>query len=138
MPIYEYLCPCGSLIVRFKTVANHSAMEVCECGRLAEQVIGAPSTLKVAEDVCYDSPIDGTPITSWAARANDLARHGCRPYDPGMRQDHERRLAENEQKLDQSIHQQVERTVEKMSTKQRGQLWNEMTRAGADTQVQRH
>ena len=138
MPIYEYACPNGHIFSQFCRVADHSPLTVCDCGETAQQIIGAPSALKVPEECRYDSPIDGTPITTYAARANDLARSGCRPYDPGMRQDHERRLAENEKALDQSIHESVERSVAKMNTKQRGQLWNEMTRAGVDANVQRH
>jgi hypothetical protein len=131
MPLYEYLCWQGHLTVRFTSVANHSPIESCEtCGDMANQIIGAPSAVKVAEDVHYESPIDGTPITSWAARANDLSRHNCVPYDPGMRDDHERRLEEADRRLEQAVDEHVERAITKMSTKQRGQLYSELTEQG--------
>ena len=137
MPLYEYAHG-DHYFLRFMPVADHSSLAVCDCGEVAQQIITAPSALKVAVNCHYESPIDGSPVTSWAARANDLARSGCVPYDPGMRQDHERRLEANEKALDQSIHESVERSVSKMSNKKRGQLWNELTRAGVNTDVQRH
>jgi hypothetical protein len=125
-------------MMMFCTVANHSPVAVCDhCGDAAQQIIGAPAALKIAEDVCYDSPIDSAPITSWAARANDLAKHNCIPYDPGMRQDYERRLKDADDALYKSIDEHVERAITKMSTKQRGQLYSELTEQGKDLTYER-
>ena len=127
MPLYEYLCVNNHFFSRFSTVANHSPIEVCECGEVAQQIIGAPAMVKCAPDVCYDSPIDGSPITSWAKREEDLKRHDCRPYDEGMKQDYLRSQEESQKSLDKSIEQHVERSIEKMDTKTRGKLYSELT-----------
>ena len=139
MPLYEYQCGNGHFFMKFLTRVNHSPIWVCDtCGEVGQQVIGAPLVVKVAEDVCYDSPIDGQPVTSWAARANDLARNHCVPYDPGMRQDHERRLQESDKAIDASIEQHVERAIEKMPTAQRGKLYSELTEQGTSLEYNRH
>ena len=113
-------------------MAQHSPIWICECGKVGTQIIGAPLAVKVAEDVCYDSPIDGSPITSWEKRQEDLKRNGCMPYDPGMKQDYERSIRESDAALDQAVEQSVERAVEKMPTKQRGKLYSELVEQGVD------
>jgi len=123
---------------RWLTLSQHAQVQTCDRhGYVLEQIISAPILVKAAQDVCYDSPIDGSPVTSWAARTEDLKRNGCRPYEPGMRQDHERQIQESEESLDKAIEQTVERSIEKMPTEKRGKLYNELTRAGVDAVVQR-
>ena len=80
----------------------------------------------VRPDVHYDSPIDGRPITSQAARIEDLKRAGCIEYDPGMRQDADRRLQESEQKLDSKVDQFVEREIATMPARKREKLAAEL------------
>jgi len=139
MPLYEYSCRNGHFFMKFLTVVNHSPIWVCDtCGEVGQQVIGAPLEVKIAEDVCYDSPIDGSPITSHAKRIEDLKRNGCQPYDPGMKQDYIRKQQEDEKALDKSIDQHVERAIEKMPTKKRGQLYSELTEQGTSLGLQRH
>lgn len=135
--MYEYRCNEGHYFLRYAPLAQHSPTALCGCGIMACQLISAPAAVKVAQNVAYDSPITGAPITSWAARTEDLKRNHCRPYEEGMRQDHERQLVESERVLEQSIEQDVERSIEKMPNAKRGQLYNELTRAGIDAVVQR-
>lgn len=138
MPAYEYQCPDGHFFMKFLSVVNHSPIWVCDCGKVGQQVIGAPLTVKIAADVCYDSPITGQPITSWAQRTEDLKRNDCIPYEEGMKQDHERRIQESDTSLEKSIEQHVERSIEKMSTKQRGKLYSELTEQGTSLEFARH
>src|SRR6476646_9518267 len=102
----------------FETAKRSQHMR-CGCGLMGEFIIHAPISVKVAPDIGYDSPIDGTHITSWAARQDDLKRNGCRPYEEGMRQDHERKLVETERILEQSIEQDVERSIAQMPNAKR-------------------
>lgn len=90
----------------------------------------------VRPDVFYDSPIDGRPITSRSARADDMARNGCIEYDPEMRKDNERRAAESERVLDRSVDAFVEEQVEKMPGAKRERLANELA-AGTDAEIVR-
>jgi len=139
MPEYIYQCPNNHWYSEFLHVRNHSPIWICsECGEVGQQVITAPSMVKVAEDVCYDSPVTGEPITSWAKRQEDLKRTNSVPYDPGMKQDHERKLKEAEVALDKSIDQHVERAIEKMPTAKRGKLYSELTEQGTSLGLQRH
>jgi hypothetical protein len=93
--------------------------------------------VKIAADVCYDSPIDGKHITSWAAREEDLARSGCRPYDPEMKTDAARHRREMDDSLDKAVDATVEEAIEKMPTKQRGTLFQELTEQATDVMYQR-
>ncbi len=135
--MYEFLCQCGAHFTVPLTLSNHATVQQCLCGRNANQVITAPLLVKAAADVCYDSPIDGTPITSWAARRNDLAKHGCREYDPGMKQDYHQRLKDADAALDKAVDTHVEASIEKMPTKKRAKLYSELTQEGVSADVVR-
>ena len=64
----------------------------------------------VQPDICYTSPIDERPITSKQARIEDLARNGCREYDPGMRQDYDRRVKDSEDRTEKAMEATVPHT----------------------------
>jgi len=139
MPIYEYRCGSGHRFTRFDTVANHQSLRLCPtCFAASTQIITAPAMVKVAQDVCYDSPIDGKPITSWAAREEDLKRSNCRPYDPEQKTDAANRRKAEEAALDTMIEAHAEEVTEKMTTAQRGKIWSELTEQGAEAQVIRN
>lgn len=135
--MYEYQCADGHFFMKYLSLAQHSPIWICDCGKVGQQIINAPISVTVAQDVCYDSPIDGSHITSWAKREEDLKRNGCVPYDPGMKQDYERSIQESDKALDKSIEQHVERSIEKMPTKKRGQLWSELTEQGKTVEFAR-
>ena len=138
MPFYVYRCPNQHRFELFLTVADHVETWAClECPERAQQVITAPVMVTAAPDVCYDSPIDGRPITSWQARQEDLKRHQCSPYDPEQKTDAARRRTEHEAALDQSVETFVERTIEQMPTAQRGRLYSEVTEQGTDLTIER-
>jgi hypothetical protein len=126
MPLYDYLCPAGHHSSRFTTVANHSPITVCDCGEMAQQVISVPAAITIQPECRYDSPIDGTPITTWAARANDLARSNCEPYDPGRKEDYQRRIQDQEKAVDRSVDEAVGLAVARMDTQTRGKLYSEL------------
>lgn len=128
--LYEYRCEQGHVFQRVLHVRDHTPLAVCDCGLMGVQVIAAPLLVTAQPECRYDSPIDGTPITTWAQRDWDLKRSGCRPYDEGMKQDYERQQVESERALDAAIDETVERRVEQMSTAQRGKLWSEVTEQG--------
>ena len=138
MPQYSYACGNGHSFTVFNSVANHSPMELCtHCGELAQQVITVPLMVKCAQDVCYDSPVTGEPITSWAQRKEDLKRHNCIEYDPMMKQDAERRHKERDEALDKSIDTQVEAAIEKMPGRQRAKLHSEVVEQGMTVEATR-
>ena len=105
------------------------------CDELAERIISVPLFVKAAPNVCYDSPIDGKPITSWDMRREDLKRNGCREYDPEMKTDYANRIKESEAQLDATIEAHVEEAIEKMPTAKRGKLYSELTEQGVQADV---
>lgn len=113
MPIYKHICPNGHEFDLHLKFAELNDPQFCTCGELTERVICAPA-LVLVQNIAYTSPIDGKPITTKQARIEDLKRNGCIEYEPGMKQDHQRRLKEQERALDKSVDESVERAVATM------------------------
>ena len=138
MPTYIWSCPAGCIFERYVRLVNFHDPQACPAhGYHAERMIQAPMLVKVAQDVCYDSPIDGRPITSWEARKEDLKRNHCRPYDPEIKKDTMRLKKEADDKLDKSIEATVEAAIEKMPTKKRARLHSELIEQSADVSYNR-
>ena len=138
IPLYSYQCQAGCIFEKFLKLADFDEPQACPAHHYhGERILSAPLLVKVAQDVCYDSPIDGRPITSWAQRREDLVRHNCEPYDPDRKSDYLRRQQDAAAALDQSIEDTVERAIEKMPTKKRGQLFSELTEQGKNLQYTR-
>lgn len=129
MPTYEFLCEvCASTQDVHRQVEQRDDAPVCckkRMTRLVSRVMGF-----VQADICYDSPVTGKAITSMQARREDLARHGCREYDPGMKQDYQRRIVEDEKRLDKSVDETVDRAIAEMPTRKREKLEAELINAG--------
>ena len=87
-------------------------------------------------EICYDSPIDGRPITSMAARREDLARSGCVEYDPEMRKDYTRRVEADEKRLEQSVDALLEREIAAMPSRKQEKLAAEL-QGGATADIVR-
>lgn len=138
MPNYTYRCSDGHQFTEFLSIINHVSSKGCQqCGQTAVQIIEAPMFVKVAANVCYDSPIDGRPITSWQQRHEDLKRNGCTPYDPEQKTDYDNRIKQGEAELDKAIDAHVEESVAKMPSKKRAELWSELTEQGKTLDVVR-
>jgi predicted nucleic acid-binding Zn ribbon protein len=138
MPLYTYRCENDHRAETYHPVKLLGAyLMLCdECGKtMSETVIQAPLLVKVAQDVCYDSPVTGAPITSWAAREEDLKRNNCRPYDPDAKTDHANRIKDSEAALDRTVDASVEEAIEKMPTAKRGKLFSELVNQGVQADV---
>lgn len=137
MPMYQFRSSCGCTYECFLSLKSYNEVQRCTHGNVMERVIGAPLLVKVQPDIGYDSPIDGQHITSWAARQEDLKRHDCVPYDEGMKKDHERRMAEDDERLERAVDEDVEAAIEKMPTPKRAKLYSELAEQGMDTEYAR-
>jgi hypothetical protein len=84
----------------------------------------------------YESPVDGAWVEGRAARRADLAKHNCRPYEEGEKQDTQRRIAAEERALESKIERTVEAQFYGMSARQKERLISEL-RAGATTEYVR-
>lgn len=137
MPLYSYRCADGHLKEDWYSINSYPQVVTCACGLYAHIAIQAPLSVKVAQDVAYDSPIDGRHITSHAQRNEDLKRNNCVPYEPEIRQDYDRRLKDGEAKLDKAIDEHVEATIAKMSTAKRAKLYSELVDQGVTAEYGR-
>lgn len=125
MPIYVYKCPfCLKEEDHFRTVDERNDAPSCH-NRKMERVITIPMVF-VSPDICYDSPIDGRPITSMAARKEDLARSGCIEYDPEMKTDRLRNIERKDRELEEKVGQSVEAEIASMPARKRERLEAEM------------
>lgn len=125
MPTYVYQCRCGRRDERVLPVSRHAEPQACECGRIMDKVI-VPAMVFVQPNICYDSPIDGRPITSMKARMDDLARADCVPYDPEIKKDYARRLKDGEQSLERAVDDTIEREIQHMPARKRERLVAEL------------
>jgi hypothetical protein len=74
----------------------------------------------------YESPATGQIITNNRQRINDLASSGCIEYEPGMRQDADRRVVDDDKALDKAVDDTVDREIAAMPVKNRERLDVEM------------
>ena len=121
MPTYEYKCQCGNHFEVILPIRNYADPQICSCGNVAVKQMSRVSVF-VQPDICYDSPVDGRPITNRQARIEDLARTGCVEYDPGMRQDYNRRLRDSEAKLEATFDASVDEALESMPAREKEKL----------------
>ena len=135
MPNYAFRCGDGHDFDVYLKYADYDRPQTCRCGKPAARVICAPMVF-LPRDIYYESPIDGRVIRSKQQRLDDLARHGCVEYDPGMKQDSERRRKEDDEKLDRSIEETVEREIHQMPPRKREQLTAEI-KSGATAEAVR-
>ncbi len=125
MPLYEYECPDHGHFERYLPFSEYDKPQTCECGKPSKKLISLPSVF-VSPDVCYDSPIDGRPITSKKQRLEDMARSGCVEYDSGIKQDAQRKQESDQKQLESKIDQTIESEIEKMPAAKRERLANEL------------
>jgi putative FmdB family regulatory protein len=135
MPTYAYECQNGHYFERVLPVAEYATAQICECGSPGMKIIQAVRAF-IQKGICYDSPIDGRPITSMRARRDDLARNNCQEYDPEMKKDYHRRIERQQAELERSLESSVEAAVEAMPVRKREKLQEELA-GGADVVPER-
>lgn len=119
------------------SITECSKPQKCECGLMADRVYLTPPKGFVQRECVYDSPIDGRPITSWQQRRNDLARSGCQEYDPGMKQDTDRRIKAEDAALDRNVDNFVDEQIAKMPVRKLEILESEL-KSGASADIVRN
>jgi hypothetical protein len=133
-PLHDFRCERGHVTEEF--VAQGVDEITCACLMPATKVFLTAPMAFVQPDICYDSPIDGRAITSKQARAEDLARSGCIPYDPEMKADHKRRLEAEEKALEDKFDRSIDEEISKMPAVKRERLQAELER-GSDVSMER-
>lgn len=97
-----------------------------KCALMEGRHIRKAPMIFVGRDIHYESPVDGRVIRSKHERLDDLRRNNCIEYDPEMKKDANRRAREQEAALEASIDRQVEAEYERMPSRKREVLANEM------------
>lgn len=138
MPVYEYRCSNQHLTRKLYRVRDYvEAVDCDRCDLAAVRIFTPPVMVKAAADVRYDSPIDGRPITSHAARQEDLKRNDCIPYDPEIKKDAVRWQQERQDAFDAKVDQTVSTEIAKMPSRKRQELVKEVIAKGATCEVRR-
>lgn len=126
MPLHDWKCNNGHVFERFVSRDELDSKHLCECGEVAERIFLSAPYSWATEDICYDSPIDGRPITSKQKRLEDLARSDCVPYDPDIKQDYQRRIDDGNARLEKSVDETVEKEIHTMPSRKREKLVAEL------------
>jgi putative FmdB family regulatory protein len=137
MPMYAYKCPnCGRSQDVFKPISLLNVPEPCgHCETPMERQICAP--MVQADYPGYQCPITGDWIEGKRAHQENLRKHGCRVYEPGEREEHEKYTESADLAFERSIDNTVEEFIEKLPTRKREQLAGELE-SGADASVIRN
>jgi uncharacterized LabA/DUF88 family protein len=96
MPLYTYQCQiCSGKSDHFNRMAERESGAPECCGAQTTAIITA-CMIQVPGgiDICYQSPIDGTPIQSMRKRKYDMEKSGCvdaRGYVDGWKQNYKKR-----------------------------------------------
>lgn len=115
MPLYEYQCPSGHVTTEYRPVSRYrEPLECPACGGVASRAILTPPRV-FGDFAGYESPASGRWVEGRRARAEDLARTGCRPYEEGEREELQKRVAANERELDKVADAAVEQTLHELT-----------------------
>lgn len=139
MPIHDFECRNGHIFEMMVPVGTEDVICIsCMAHKdiMAKKVFLRAPMAFISPDVFYDSPIDGKPVTSMAARREDLARSNCIEYDPCMKQDRLRNIKRADDALDNAIGETVDSTIAAMPVRKREKLSEELL-MGADVVPER-
>jgi len=124
MPLYSFECGEGHVFDRYVKLSDFSLPQHCECGALARRRI---CPVFVSADIQgYTSPIDGRWVGSRAQRREDLRRNGCVEWEPGFREEGERRKEREERELFQRVSETIDREIVRMPARKRERLAGEL------------
>lgn len=138
MPTYIYRCANHHTFERTCRVREHDSAVSCEyCDLVAQQLITPPLSVRVASDVRYASPVDGTVITSHDARREDMKKHGAVEYDPEMKKDAARWKREHQETFEAGVEETVCQEIAKMPSQKRAELFKEVVEQGATAEAVR-
>ena len=108
MPVYEAFChKCGKVEDYVRKAADYLNTPEC-CGQKMEKMIFSPP-MGYCENIHYQSPITGQPITTKQQRIEDLRRSNSRPWE-GLEQE-KKEAARSAQYAEQEADKKIEKAV---------------------------
>ena len=126
MPLYQFRCPNDHNFDRFLKLAEYDTLQYCECGQKAKLQI-VPTMINKSRFESYESPIDGSPITSNKKRIEEMARHDCVDYEPSMKDESTRIMKEGEAALDRQVDDHVDKFWDGLSSEKRESFAKEIS-----------
>jgi hypothetical protein len=121
---------------RFQPLSKLRERETCpHCEMPAQKVFLKPAAT-VNDTPGYRSPIDGTWIEGRVQRREDLRRNGCIAWEPGMKEDFDRKRSEENTRFDRSLENSIEAEIQALPVRKRERLEAEV-HAGASAEVVR-
>lgn len=112
MPVYDYLCTCGSRFERFVKYEQRDESQVCGCGRTGKRVPHAPMVR--GDTPGYVSPATGRWVEGRVQAQDDLRRSGCVLAEPGMQADVKRKKAQADAAFDRKLEKYVGEAVQQV------------------------
>ena len=135
MPLYEYKCECGTHFEMVLPVSQWDSQQFCpECMKPAQKVL-SPSLIK-GDIPGYNCPITGKWIDGKKAHRENLAKHGCREFEPGERDEYNRRRQAEDRAFDRQVDDIVGEEVHKLSDEDKVRLNAEFSH-GLDLAIER-
>lgn len=135
MPLYDFKCAvCDAkreALLKLDELET-SVVKCFHCGNAMNRQLSAPHVVNDYQG--YDCPITGKWIEGRRAHIENLARHGCRIYEPGETEAARRNRRQADEALENAVGETVEREIHLMPTDKREKLAVELER-GFDTQV---
>lgn len=107
-------------------LAEYDTLQYCECGQKAKLQI-VPTMINKSRFESYESPIDGSPITSNKKRVEEMARHDCVDYEPSMKDESTRIMKEGEAALDRQVDDHVDKFWDGLSSEKRESFAKEIS-----------
>jgi len=120
MPIYLYKCLNGHTFDKFLKMADSDEEQYCECGRPGHKQVTAARV--VADYAGYECPITGDWIEGRAAHRENLAKHGCRVFEPGEQAAAASYVAKQEEEMDKAVENTVDEFIATLPVEERDAL----------------
>lgn len=117
MPLYVFRCPDDHNFERFLKLEEYDTLQYCDCGQKAKRQATCAMIQPMFED--YESPIDGSAITSKKKRKEEMARNDCVDYEPSMKEESTRHMKAGEAALEKEIDHTVDKYWDGLSSKER-------------------
>lgn len=94
---------------RYKQINIDGEWKLLDMSLNVENETSAPYIMSDVPD--YTSPVDGRLVSGRKQRREDLKRHGCVEYDPGVKDDAKRIKKQRDQRLEHSLKECMEKTA---------------------------
>lgn len=120
MPIYVYKCMNNHTFEKFLKMADADEEQFCACGRPGHKQVTAARV--VADYAGYECPITGDWIEGRAAHRENLAKHGCRVFEPGEQASAASYVAKQELEMDKAVEATVDEFIATLPVEKRDAL----------------